>query len=254
METCSNFIVLIFQIVLAAVVAVASTQYGGHLGSAYGLGQGGYGSYGYGYSGPLANVYPADLLPASARGLVQHYNGAVTPVDTPSVQAARADHLHAKSHAYASHGYGHGGYGLYKREADAQYSHPAIGGYSVHGYRLANVLPAGTNSLVAHYNGAVTPRDTPFVQAACASHLSAKSHAYASHSYGTGGYGIYKREADGRYSHPAFGVYSVHGYPLTVEGSYQCLYDACGRCLLPRPHVYPAGTNGLVAYYNGGYY
>jgi hypothetical protein len=87
--------------------------------------------------------------------------GAVTPRDIPSVQTARASHLDAKSHAYASQGYGHGGHALYKREADAQYSDPAIGGYSVHGYPLADAYPAGTNGLVAHYNGNVTPRDTP---------------------------------------------------------------------------------------------
>ncbi len=70
----------------------------------YGGGLGGYGGYGGGYGGHY-NVYPlADAYPAGAHGLVKHYNGAVTPVDTPSVQAARADHLAAKA-AYG------GGYG-----------------------------------------------------------------------------------------------------------------------------------------------
>jgi hypothetical protein len=220
-----HFIIFTFQLVLAAVIAAASAQYG-YSGGVHGLGHGGYGGYSYRYHGPQADVYPA-----SAKGLVQHYNGAVTPRDTPSVQAARASHLNAKSHAYASQGYGHGGYGLHKREADAQYSHPAIGGYSVHGYPLADAYPAGTNGLVAHYNGAVTPRDTPAVVAARSHHLAIASSAYAAHGYGHGGYGLYKREADAQYSHPAIGGYSVHGYPLA---------DA-----------YPAGTNGLVAHYNG---
>merc|ERR1712016_89735 len=49
-----------------------------------------------GYAGPLA-----DALPASAAGLVSHPNGAVTPADTPSVVAARAEHLAARDAAYA---------------------------------------------------------------------------------------------------------------------------------------------------------
>merc|ERR1712223_597081 len=51
----------------------------------------------YGYAGPLA-----DALPAGAAGLVAHPNGAVTPADTPSVVAARADHLAARGAAYAA--------------------------------------------------------------------------------------------------------------------------------------------------------
>jgi hypothetical protein len=190
-----------FMLVLAAIVAAASAQYG--YSSVHGLGHGGYGSYSYGYHGPQADVYPA-----SAHGLVQHYNGAVTPRDTPSVQAARASHLNAKSHAYASQGYGHGGYGLYKREADAKYSHPAIGGYSVHGYPLADAYPAGTNGLVATYNGNVTPRDTPAVVAARSNHLAIASSAYAAHGYGHGGYGLYKREAE---AEPSYGGYGYGG-------------------------------------------
>ena len=37
---------------------------------------------------------------AQYRPLVRHWNGAVTPVDTYSVQAARAAHLTAKANAY----------------------------------------------------------------------------------------------------------------------------------------------------------
>jgi hypothetical protein len=102
--------------------ADAEPQYllaGGYgLNGAYGH-NGVYGAHAYGgYSGPLAAAFPADVYPASAHGLVQHYNGAVTPLDTPSVQAARASHLATKSHilahraplayAYGSHGLSHG--------------------------------------------------------------------------------------------------------------------------------------------------
>ena len=51
----------------------------------------------YGYTGPLA-----DSLPASAAGLVSLPNGAVVPKDTPSVVAARADHLATKGAIYAA--------------------------------------------------------------------------------------------------------------------------------------------------------
>merc|ERR1711963_1062052 len=64
--------------------------------------------------------------------LVRHWNGAVTPVDTYSVQAARAAHLTAKANIYAYRpytAYGYGAYNpyygvynrqFYKREADAE--------------------------------------------------------------------------------------------------------------------------------------
>merc|ERR1711976_852342 len=45
--------------------------------------------------------------------LVRHWNGAVTPVDTYSVQAARAAHLTAKANIYAYRPYTAYGYGAY---------------------------------------------------------------------------------------------------------------------------------------------
>merc|ERR1712004_239378 len=60
--------------------------------------------------------------------LVRHWNGAVTPLDTPSVQIARAAHLTAKANAYAYRPYSFYNYGAYptyggrylhKREAEA---------------------------------------------------------------------------------------------------------------------------------------
>merc|ERR1711994_997801 len=51
---------------------------------------------------PIAPFPLADSVPASLNGLVAHPNGAVTPVETPSVSAARLDHLAAKDSAYAA--------------------------------------------------------------------------------------------------------------------------------------------------------
>merc|ERR1711963_202942 len=63
---------------------------------------------------------------AQYRPLVRHWNGAVTPVDTYSVQAARAAHLTAKANAYnfrpytyAAYPYTYGAHYLYKRDAEA---------------------------------------------------------------------------------------------------------------------------------------
>merc|ERR1719244_2163604 len=88
-------------------------------------------------------------------GLVAHPNGAVVPVDEPSVAAARADHLAAKGVV-----------------AHAAYGHAAVahGGY-------AGALNLNTH-LVAHPNGAVVPADEPAVAAARADHLAALAHGY----------------------------------------------------------------------------
>merc|ERR1712137_1087803 len=86
--------------------------------------------------------------------LVRHWNGAVTPLDTPSVQIARAAHLTAKANAYAYrpysafYNYGAYPYGAYpygaglfrgKREAEAEaepqyYSGLNYGNYYGAGY------------------------------------------------------------------------------------------------------------------------
>jgi len=128
------------------------------------------------YAGPLA-----DTIPASANGLVSHPNGAVTPVETPSVAAARQDHLHAKSSAYAAAApiiatpnalpAGHVAAPL-----PAMAPIPAIAPYAG---PLADTIPASVNGLVAHPNGAVTPVETPSVAAARQDHLLATGSAYA---------------------------------------------------------------------------
>merc|ERR1712076_231663 len=130
------------------------------------------------YAGPLA-----DVAPASFHGLVGHPNGAVTPIDTPSVAAARADHLAAKGAIYAAHAPA-----LVAAPAVPAFAHgiaaapvaaaPAIA-YAGYAGPLADALPASAAGLVSHPNGAVTPADTPSVVAARAEHLAARDAAYA---------------------------------------------------------------------------
>merc|ERR1712062_108693 len=73
--------------------------------------------------------------------LVRHWNGAVTPLDTPSVQIARAAHLTAKANAYAYRPYSFYNYGAYpaysayhglfrgKREAEPEPQYLTYGNY-----------------------------------------------------------------------------------------------------------------------------
>merc|ERR1712064_9737 len=143
-------------VVISACLAVSS-------GSILPLG-GAYGGYYPGYAGPLA-----DVAPAGAAGLVAHPNGAVTPADTPSVVAARADHLATKGAIYAAQGPAL----LAAPAAPAIAPGPAIA-YAGYAGPLADALPAGAAGLVAHPNGAVTPADTPTVVAARADHLAAR--------------------------------------------------------------------------------
>merc|ERR1712183_515409 len=146
-----------------------------------------------GYAGPLA-----DALPASAAGLVSHPNGAVTPADTPSVVAARAEHLAARDAAYAvaapiaapaydaGFGYGLPAVAAHTVAAPAFAGHavaaPAFAGHAVahaglpyaHGVIPTGALGSPTGALVHHPNGAVVPADEPAVVAARADHLAAK--------------------------------------------------------------------------------
>merc|ERR1739848_598158 len=166
-----------FLVVISACLAVSSGSIIPHHGLA---GHGG----GYApYAGPLA-----DVAPASFHGLVGHPNGAVTPIDTPSVAAARADHLAAKGAIYAAHAPALVAVpavpALAAAPALGPVAAPALGpvaaiGYAGYAGPLADALPAGAAGLVAHPNGAVTPADTPSVVAARADHLAAKGAAYA---------------------------------------------------------------------------
>merc|ERR1719411_1603281 len=197
-NTTNQIVKMKFLVVISACLAVSSGSIL-PIGGAYG---GAYGGYYPGYAGPLA-----DVAPASAHGLVDHPNGAVTPADTPSVVAARADHLAAKGAIYAAHapalvaapavpavapGPVYGGVPAVAAPAPALAPVPAIG-YAGYVGPLADALPAGAAGLVAHPNGAVTPADTPSVVAARADHLAARGAAYAAAApvlaYGAG-YGV----------------------------------------------------------------
>merc|ERR1711997_584454 len=185
-----------FLVVISACLAVSSGSilpfhghhahgiYGGHHGLAghHGL-IGHHGLAGHhGLVGPYAGPL-ADVAPASFHGLVGHPNGAVTPIDTPSVAAARADHLAAKGAIYAAHTPA-----LVAAPAVPAFAHgiaaapvaaaPAIA-YAGYAGPLADALPASAAGLVSHPNGAVTPADTPSVVAARAEHLAARDAAYA---------------------------------------------------------------------------
>merc|ERR1712165_362256 len=199
-NTTNQIVKMKFLVVISACLAVSSGSIL-PIGGAYG---GAYGGYYPGYAGPLA-----DVAPASAHGLVAHPNGAVTPADTPSDVAARADHLAAKGAIYAAHapalvaapavpavapGPVYGGVPAVAAPAPALAPVPAIG-YAGYVGPLADALPAGAAGLVAHPNGAVTPADTPSVVAARADHLAARGAAYAAAApvlaYGAGyGYGV----------------------------------------------------------------
>merc|ERR1712064_94191 len=122
----------------------------------------------YGYAGPLA-----DSLPASAAGLVSLPNGAVVPKDTPSVVAARAEHLAAKGAVYAAAAPIVAAAPAFAAPAFAAPALPVAGpAYA------AGVVPVGaaspTGALVSFTNGAVVPADEPAVVAARADHLAAK--------------------------------------------------------------------------------
>ena len=153
--------------------------------------------YGYsGYIGPLADAAPAS-------GLVYHPNGAVTPVDTPSVSAARSEHLAAKEAALAAAGpalatVGAIGYssGLGGYDTDFGYVDGYTAGftYATPTYAAAPVLAGGFGlagykgygaelgytagygyglGLVAHPNGAVVPAEDLNIVAARESALAA---------------------------------------------------------------------------------
>merc|ERR1712045_125191 len=105
------------------------------------------GFYGYNglYNGYYNGYYPGVYGAYHHGGLVAYANGAVAPVDTPEVQAAKAAH-------FAAHGIA----------APVAYA----AGY-----------PYGVAGLVAHPNGAVVPAEPADVVAARAEHLAAHAAA-----------------------------------------------------------------------------
>ena len=99
---------------------------------------------------------PVDQGPPA---VVSHANGALTPADTPAVQAAKASHT-MKVQAVKS-------------------AFQQAGGNLIPTGQAAPVAPVtyarapvsqGPPAVVSHANGAITPADTPAVQAAKASH------------------------------------------------------------------------------------
>merc|ERR1711953_877226 len=171
----NQIVAMKFLVIVSACLAVTAASHPGL-----------YAGYA-GYTGPLA-----DIAPAGVPALVAHPNGAVTPADTPSVLAARADHLAAKGAIYGS------GYGLAApalpavAAAPVAVAAPAFAAAPVaapivvaapvtYGYTgpLADSLPASAAGLVSLPNGAVVPKDTPSVVAARADHLAAKGAIYA---------------------------------------------------------------------------
>merc|ERR1719462_960719 len=114
---------------------------------------------------------PAPVVYARAPGagvsqgppaIVSHENGAITPADTPAVQAAKASHnmeVQAAKSAFRQAG------GNLIPTGDAVAPVPVV-------YARAPGAGAsqGPPAIVSHENGAITSADTPAVQAAKASH------------------------------------------------------------------------------------
>merc|ERR1739848_243212 len=230
-----------FLVVISACLAVSSGSIIPHHGLV-----GGFGGYAP-YAGPLA-----DVAPASFHGLVGHPNGAVTPIDTPSVAAARADHLAAKGAIYAAHApalvAAPAVPALAAAPALGPVAAPALGpvaaiGYAGYAGPLADALPAGAAGLVAHPNGAVTPADTPSVVAARADHLAAKGAAYAAAApvlaYGPGP----------AVAGPAFAAPAIAGPAFAAPAIAAPVPAFAGGVLPVGPYGSPTGA--LVSFPNG---
>merc|ERR1719295_484613 len=113
-----------------------------------------------GQAAPVAPVtYARAPVSQGPPAVVSHANGAITPADTPAVQAAKASHT-MKVQAVKS-------------------AFQQAGGNLIPTGQAAPVAPVtyarapvsqGPPAVVSHANGAITPADTPSVQAAKASH------------------------------------------------------------------------------------
>merc|ERR1712018_683283 len=153
---------------------------------------------------------------AQYRPLVRHWNGAVTPVDTYSVQAARAAHLTAKANAYnfrpytyAAYPYTYGAHYLYKRdaEADPQYFY---GNY----YGAYN----GYYNYPSVYRTAYSYGGYPYASNFYGNRFLYKREAEAEAEpqyFGNyyGGYNGYYNNFYNRYSRPYYGYRRTYGYP-----------------------------------------
>ena len=175
------------------------------------------------------------MATASAQ-LVEHLNGAVTPVDTPAVAAAKASHFAAKAaYGYApyaagvyngAYGYApyaanyyNGAYGYAPYAANfynGAYYNGAYAYAGAYGYPLAGNLP-----LVQHANGAVTPVDTPSVAAAKADHFAAKGF-------------------------PAYPGYAAYGLPYAGYAAYAPNFAYAGLKAYPNGAVVPVEPADVV--------
>merc|ERR1711963_753598 len=153
---------------------------------------------------------------AQYRPLVRHWNGAVTPVDTYSVQAARAAHLTAKANAYnfrpytyAAYPYTYGAHYLYKRdaEADPQYFY---GNRFLYKREAEAEAEADPQYYLGNYYGAYNGYyNYPSVYRTAYSY---GGYPYASNFYGNRF--LYKREAEAEAEPQYFGNYygGYNGY------------------------------------------
>merc|ERR1712032_1507458 len=110
-------------------------------------------------TGPVAPVTYAASAPISQGppAIVSHANGAITPADTPAVQAAKASHSMKVQAAKSAFRQAGGNLIPTGPVAPVTYAAPAP-------------ISQGPPAIVSHANGAITPADTPAVQAAKASH------------------------------------------------------------------------------------
>merc|ERR1712066_278526 len=151
--------------------------------------------------------------------LVRHWNGAVTPLDTPSVQIARAAHLTAKADAYAYRPYSFYNYG----------ASPAYSAYHglFRGKREAEAEAEPQYLAYGNYYGAGYP-----------TYATYGAYRYpATYTYGTfpytlptyGGRYLHKREAEAEAEPQYYGSYygNYYGaYPYaSTYGAYRYPYS-----------------------------
>jgi hypothetical protein len=177
-------------------------------------------------------LLPALVSPhAQTTGLVTHANGAVVPGDTVSVQLARAGHLAYKG-LYGHYGFPYAHHYLGKREAEAE----AAPWYGYHPFITS------VGALTTYSNGAVTPTNTPAVQAATAAHLAAKAGVYAAH-----GYPLYhhlgKRDAEAE----ADPFYYYGHYPVVTSAVAGGLTTYSNGAVVPTDPANQAATAAHIA-------
>merc|ERR1712062_106700 len=198
--------------------------------------------------------------------LVRYWNGAVTPLDTPSVQIARAAHLTAKANAYAYRPYSFYNYGAYpaysayhglfrgKREAEAEadaepqyYSGLTYGNYYGAGY--PTYAAYGAYHYPATYAYGAYPYSYPTYGGRYLHKREAEAEAepqyYSGLTYGNyygAGYSTYA--AYGAYRYPATYAYGAYPYTLPTYG---------GRYLHKREAEADAEPQYYGSYY-GNYY